>query len=56
MDINAVRAGITVAALITFLCIVAWAWSSRRRADFEAASRLPLEEDDAASPRGEDGK
>lgn len=46
MDINAIRAGITVAALITFLGIVAWAWSSRRRADFEAASRLPLDEDD----------
>ena len=46
MDINAIRAGVTVAALITFLGIVAWAWSSRRRADFEAAARLPLEEEE----------
>ena len=51
MDLNTIRAGITVAALITFLGIVAWAWSSRRRADFEAAARLPLDEDDAAIAR-----
>jgi len=45
MDINTIRTAITVLALVTFLAIVAWAWSSRRRADFDAASRLPLEED-----------
>ena len=50
MDINTIRAGVTVAALITFLGIVAWAWSSRRRADFDAAARIPLDEDDAATP------
>ena len=51
MDINTLRAAVTVVALITFLGIVAWAWSSRRRADFEAAARLPLDEDDAATDR-----
>ena len=51
MDINTLRAAITVAAFITFLGIVAWAWSSRRRADFEAAARLPLDEDDTANER-----
>jgi cytochrome c oxidase cbb3-type subunit 4 len=51
MDINTIRAVITVAALFTFLAIVAWAWSSRRRADFDAAARLPLDEDDDATPR-----
>ncbi len=55
MDLNSIRAAITVAALITFLAIVAWAWSSRRRADFEAAARLPLEEDDDVAGR-EGGK
>jgi len=53
MDINTIRAGVTVAALLTFLGIVAWAWSSRRRADFEAAARLPLDEDDDAISREE---
>jgi cytochrome c oxidase cbb3-type subunit 4 len=46
MDINTLRVIVTVVALITFLGIVAWAWSSRRRADFEAASRLVLDDSD----------
>lgn len=54
MDLNTIRAAITVAAFITFLAIVAWAWSSRRRADFDAAARLPLEEDDMTSPGRDD--
>ncbi len=45
MDINTIRTTLTVLALLTFLAIVAWAWSSRRQADFDAAARLPLEED-----------
>jgi cytochrome c oxidase cbb3-type subunit 4 len=49
MDINTIRTAITVLALITFLAIVAWAWSSRRRADFDAAARLPLDEEDGTS-------
>ncbi len=55
MDLTTIRSAITVAALITFLGIVAWAWSSRRQADFEAAARLPLEEDDA-EPSRENGQ
>ena len=35
----------TVVAGVIFLGIVAWAWSSRRSADFEAASRLALDLD-----------
>jgi cytochrome c oxidase cbb3-type subunit IV len=49
MDINTLRTAITVLALITFLAIVAWAWSSRRRADFEAAARLPLDDDEPSN-------
>jgi cytochrome c oxidase cbb3-type subunit 4 len=49
MDINDIRTGITVLAMITFLGIVAWAYSSRRKDDFEAAARLPLDEDDAVT-------
>lgn len=36
----------TVILLVAFIGIVAWAWSSRRRDQFEAAARLPLEEDE----------
>jgi cytochrome c oxidase cbb3-type subunit 4 len=50
MDINTIRTAITVLAFLTFLAIVAWAWSSHRREDFEAAARLPLDEEDNATP------
>jgi cytochrome c oxidase cbb3-type subunit IV len=49
MDINTIRTVITVLALVTFLAIVAWAWSSRRHADFDAAARLVLDEEEGPS-------
>ena len=45
MDINLLRSVITVVTLITFVGIVAWAWSGRNRARFEEAARLPFEQD-----------
>jgi len=44
MDLELARSIMTVAAFITFLGIVVWAWSGARRERFEAAARLPLEE------------
>jgi len=39
-------AGIATAILLVcFLAGCAWAYSSRRKPEFEAASRLPLEEE-----------
>ena len=35
---------ITVALLVMFLGAWIWAWSPRRKAEFEAAARQPLEE------------
>jgi len=35
----------TAALLLIFLGIAAWAYSSRRREDFDDAARLPLRED-----------
>jgi cytochrome c oxidase cbb3-type subunit 4 len=51
MDLNDIRSAVTVLSLLVFLGIVAWAWSSRRRAGFDAAARLPFEDgtDPAAS-------
>jgi cytochrome c oxidase cbb3-type subunit 4 len=40
---------ITLAAFISFIGIAVWAWSRRNRARFEAASRLPLEDEDTAA-------
>lgn len=35
----------TLLAMVAFVAVVGWAWSRKRKADFDAASRLPLEED-----------
>ena len=35
---------VTAILLVSFLAGTAWAYSSRRRAEFEAAARMPLEE------------
>ena len=37
--------------ILIFVGLFAWAWSSRRRADFDATARLPLEEDTAPPAR-----
>ena len=36
----------TLLLMLAFIGIVWWAWSSRRRKDFEEAANLPLEEDE----------
>ena len=45
MDINDLRAILTVLTFICFVGIVWWAYSSRRKEAFEEASRLPLDDD-----------
>jgi cytochrome c oxidase cbb3-type subunit 4 len=35
----------TVVMMAVFIGIVLWAWSGKRRADFDAAARVPLEDD-----------
>jgi cytochrome c oxidase cbb3-type subunit IV len=35
----------TLLLMAAFVGIVFWAWSSRRRRDFEQAANLPLEDD-----------
>lgn len=56
MDMNLMRALWTAVLFVVFIGIVWWAWSGRRKADFEAAARLPLEDDlverDLARNRG----
>ena len=37
----------TVVLLVVFVGIVVWAWSGKRKADFDEAARIPFEEDDA---------
>jgi cbb3-type cytochrome oxidase subunit 3 len=40
-----VRSLITVTLFAAFIVLWFWAWRSERREDFEAAARMPLEED-----------
>ncbi len=47
MDINLLRSLWTVVLFVVFIGIVWWAWSGRRKSDFEAAARLPLDDDRA---------
>ena len=42
MDINDLRSILTVLAFATFMGIVVWAYSRRRRAAFEEAANLPF--------------
>ena len=52
-DINLARGAVLILLIIAFLGIWAWAWSKKRKPEFDAASRLPLEEDDGTVPRNE---
>jgi cytochrome c oxidase cbb3-type subunit 4 len=47
IDLDAVRGLLLIALMIGFLGVWAWAWSSKRKAVFHAASMSPLEEDQA---------
>ena len=47
--INELRSLFTVLAFLTFIAIVVWAWSGRRREEFDAASRMVLDDDTAVT-------
>ncbi|MCG8324130.1 MAG: cbb3-type cytochrome c oxidase subunit 3 [Thiotrichales bacterium] len=36
----------TVVVFLLFIGIVIWAWSGKRKPEFDAAARIPLEDDD----------
>jgi len=46
MDINTLRGIGTLLALLAFLAICAWAYSSRRKRDFDEAANLPFADRD----------
>ena len=55
MDFALIHSIWTVMMFILFIGIVIWAWSAKRKPQFDEAARLPLEDDDAvpAPPSGE---
>jgi len=54
MDINTLRGIATGLALIAFIGVCIWAWSSKRKGAFEEAANLPFDDDeiDQHSKRG----
>lgn len=44
MDINEIRAWYTLLLILTFIGIGWWAYSRKRKADFDAAANLPFNE------------
>lgn len=53
MDLNDLRSLFTVLALLLFAGIVGWAYSAKRKASFDAAAKLALD-DDLPAGRGDD--
>jgi cytochrome c oxidase cbb3-type subunit 4 len=51
IDINLARGAVLILLIIGFLGVWAWAWSSKRKSEFHAASLLPLEEDRGQLPK-----
>jgi cbb3-type cytochrome oxidase subunit 3 len=45
LDIGTLRGLVTAALLLLFVGLVLWAWSGKRKADFERAAQTPLEDD-----------
>ena len=54
MDAGLLHGLWTAAMIAVFVTIVAWAWSGRRKRDFEEAARLPLEREAARLPAVEE--
>jgi cytochrome c oxidase cbb3-type subunit 4 len=50
MDINDMRALVTLLAFITFLGIVFWAYHHKSRRNFDEAAQLPFADDGADDP------
>ena len=46
MDINDFRAWHTVVLMLTFIGIIVWAYSKRRKKSFDEAANLPFADED----------
>ncbi len=49
IDINDIRSLFTVLMFVSFIGIWIWAWSSKRKADFDEAANLPFSDDEKES-------
>lgn len=53
MTIGLVRGAITAILFAAFIALWFWAWRKDRQPDFEAAARLPFEDDNEFSRQSE---
>ena len=53
ITLGGVRALLTLTLFIAFVALWVWAWHKERRADFDAAALLPLQDEQATVQRGE---
>ena len=56
MDINDLRSLVTVVTFATFLAIVWWAYSDKRKQAFEEAALLPFSDDEPVEAGAEQGR
>lgn len=56
MDLNYVRAILTLLGLVGFIAIVVWAYSKGARKGFKEASELPFADDEEAKRSVDRGK
>ncbi len=49
MSVSFVQSVWTVMAMVVFIGIVVWAYSSRKKADFEQAGRMAMDDDKPVS-------
>ena len=52
MDAGTIRGLGTLVLLLAFLGLVFWAYSKRRKADFDELARMPLEDDPPVKDSG----
>jgi len=43
-NVNILSSVVTIVWFLAFIALCVWAWSGRRRKDFEAAARLPFDD------------
>ncbi|GAP33694.1 CcoQ/FixQ family Cbb3-type cytochrome c oxidase assembly chaperone [Piscinibacter sakaiensis] len=53
LDLNSLRAGVTVLSFLAFCGVVAWALARRNQAAFDEAARLPFAGESASPSEGE---
>ena len=56
MDINTLRGLSTLFLLVVFIALVFWAYSGRRKKDFDEAANLPFAEDEPADSKDKVGE